>query len=48
MRKNNKTWLLGALLVWTLAEVGYRTYVNAAYGSHGLRRTWMCHTLECA
>jgi len=35
MPKNNKSWLLRLRLGWALAEVGYHTYVNAAYGARG-------------
>lgn len=34
MRKNKKAWLLAALAVWALAEVGHGAYVTHAYRFH--------------
>jgi hypothetical protein len=47
MRKNNKSklWLLEMLAVWALAEFGYRTYINATYGSRG-RLSWPYYAYE--
>ena len=45
MRMNKKTWLLGPLVIWALAEFGYRTYVNATYGSRG-RLSWPSYAYE--
>ena len=35
MRKNKTRWLLGALVLWAMAEGGYQAYVRRAHRRSG-------------